>query len=91
MHITVPDPDDPHGMPIYDGDPFTAWQHLEPGLYPCITDDNAADVTIDSATIPVVGLALCVTRTTSFLVPVVEVTQADHDATANTDAEGPAS
>lgn len=38
IHVTVTDPDNPHGSPAYDGDDTDAYRTLEPGAYAATTE-----------------------------------------------------
>ncbi|WP_251153604.1 hypothetical protein [Cellulosimicrobium sp. Marseille-Q4280] len=40
LHVTVADPDDPQGMPAYDGDAEVANERLAPGYYVANTEDG---------------------------------------------------
>lgn len=42
-NLTIPNPDDPQGPPIYDGDPWEVHTVLEPGVYKAIIEDWVHD------------------------------------------------
>jgi hypothetical protein len=47
FQLTIPNPDDYFGVPIYDGDPAKAHERLNPGTYKGIIENWAVDGSSD--------------------------------------------
>lgn len=53
--VSIPNPDDPMGMPIYEGDPDKAWEVIVPGFYHNVTWDANGDGDEMTVSVIVIG------------------------------------
>lgn len=46
VHVSIANPDDPMGMPAYDGLAEDAYESLDPGVYPAVDGDGLDGIVV---------------------------------------------